>query len=105
MRIFILVLIALLAWLQFRLWQGPGSITDVQRLNNEVMQQQQELERLNNRNEILEAEVLDLKFGLEALEERARTELEMIRQGEVFYQTVTPNPKATNPDSAAKSTP
>lgn len=90
MRSTIAVLLILLLWLQYRLWDGPGSITDVRRLQAEVQQRQQDLVRLHTRNQILEAEVLDLKHGLEALEERARMELGMIREGEVFYQTIEP---------------
>jgi cell division protein FtsB len=109
MRSLIVVLLILFSWLQYRLWYGSGSITEVQYLQQQVVAQQQKLERLTTRNQVLEAEVLDLKHGLEALEERARFELGMIREGEVFYQiveTIAPsNPLPSIPSVApAKST-
>lgn len=88
MRSLIAVLLILFLWLQYRLWHGPGSISELHRLQTAVVEQQQKLEHLTTRNQVLEAEVLDLKHGLEALEERARFELGMIREGEVFYQIV-----------------
>jgi len=109
MRSFIAILFVLLLWLQYRLWQGAGSIAEVSNLQAEVAAQQKKLQSLTTRNQILEAEVLDLKHGLEALEERARLELGMIREGEVFYQiveTIAPsNPLPSIPSVApAKST-
>lgn len=92
MRSLIIILLFLLLWLQYRLWEGSGSIAEVRRLQSEVAAQQEKLSLLTTRNQVLEAEVLDLKHGVEALEERARTELGMIRHGEVFYQIVEPIP-------------
>jgi cell division protein FtsB len=97
MRWVITILLALLLWLQYRLWVGPGSLADVHHLRQDVARQQQEVQRLQERNDILEAEVRDLKTGLEALEERARQELGMIRQGEVFYQAIGPNADDARP--------
>ncbi len=90
MRILIAILFVLFFWLQYRLWVGEGSLAEVYNLRREIGQQQVELERMKRRNQVLEAEVRDLKTGLEALEERARTELGMIRKGEVYYQVVDP---------------
>lgn len=90
MRILIGILVLLLVWLQYRLWVGEGSLAEVYNLRREITLQQQEIERMKQRNKVLEAEVLNLKTGLEALEERARTELGMIRDGEVYYQVVEP---------------
>ncbi|MBN9286986.1 MAG: hypothetical protein BGO43_11415 [Gammaproteobacteria bacterium 39-13] len=76
----------MLILLQVRLWIGDGSITQVRALSKEVALQQEKVEKLKERNQTLEAEVQDLKHRLHALEERARTDLGMIRQGETFYQ-------------------
>jgi len=92
MRRLIAILLVLFLWLQYRLWAGPGSLAEVHHLGQQVLLQQEEVRRLEKRNKILEAEVLDLKHGQEALEERARMELGMIRQGEVFYQAIDPTP-------------
>ena len=88
MRLLIGLLILLFLWLQYRLWVGEGSLAEVYNLRNEIARQQQELDALKQRNEVLEAEVRDLKTGMEAMEERARTELGMIREGEVYYQVL-----------------
>ena len=95
MRILIGILLVLFLWLQYRLWVGEGSLADVHNLRQEIGLRQTELERLKQRNRVLEAEVLDLKTGLEALEERARTELGMIKEGELFYQVIEPEPEPT----------
>jgi cell division protein FtsB len=89
-RILIGVLLLLFLWLQYRLWVGEGSLAEVHSLRQEIGRQQEELAILKQRNRVLEAEVRDLKNGLEALEERARSELGMIRKGEVFFQVVEP---------------
>ena len=93
MRILIGTLLVVFLWLQYRLWVGEGSLAEVHNLQQEISRQQAELERLTQRNRVLEAEVLDLKTGLEALEERARTELGMIKEGELFYQVIEPEPE------------
>ena len=95
MRILIGTLLVLFLWLQYRLWVGEGSLAEVHNLRQEIGRQQTELERLTQRNRVLEAEVLDLKTGLEALEERARTELGMIKEGELFYRVIEPEPEPT----------
>ncbi len=93
MRILIGTLLVIFLWLQYRLWVGEGSLAEVHNLQQEISRQQAELERLTQRNRVLEAEVLDLKTGLEALEELARTELGMIKEGELFYQVIEPEPE------------
>lgn len=82
------ILLLLLLALQYRLWVGDGSLADVQALRNEILVQKSELAQLHTRNQTLEAEVLDLRDGLDALEERARSELGMIKQGEIFVQVI-----------------
>jgi len=78
----------MLIGLQYRLWFGEGSVQEVWRLNEESKQSRAELIRLRGRNQALEAEVADLKSGLDAIEERARSELGMIDSEEKFYQFV-----------------
>ena len=82
------VLAGLLVALQVPLWFGKGSWTRVWELDRQLVAQREVNARLKARNDALDAEVVDLKQGLEALEERARTELGMIRKDEVFYQVV-----------------
>jgi len=85
-------LLILLAALQYRLWVGDGSLADVEALRDEIRVQKAELEELALRNQTLEAEVIDLREGLDALEERARSELGMIKQGEIFLQVIEEPP-------------
>ena len=94
MRFLILVLVGLLVLLQYRLWVGEGSLAEVHGLRQEIASQELELERLRARNRELEAEVLDLREGQEALEERARAELGMIKEGEIFLQVIEPTKPA-----------
>lgn len=88
MRVLIGVFLVALVVLQYRLWVGDGSVAEVWRLEAAVTEQQAENDRLRARNEALAADVADLKTGLAAVEERARRELGMIGQGEVFYQVI-----------------
>ncbi|MBU1329355.1 MAG: cell division protein FtsB [Gammaproteobacteria bacterium] len=80
------VLLLLLAGLQYRLWVGDGSLAQVTDLKQQIADQQGENEQLLERNRILEAEVLELKRGMETVEERARHELGMVKEGETLYQ-------------------
>lgn len=91
MRILIAILLIMLIWLQYRLWVGEGSLAEVYSLRQEIAVQKSELDALRRRNQSLQAEVDDLKKGLAAIEERARTELGMIKEGETFYQVVEPS--------------
>ena len=79
------VLILLLAGLQYRLWVGEGSLAHVKNLQQQIAEQKGENERLLERNRILEAEVMELKRGMETVEERARQELGMVKEGETLY--------------------
>ncbi|MCG7983441.1 MAG: cell division protein FtsB [Candidatus Thiodiazotropha lotti] len=96
MRIIIAILVALLMFLQYRLWVGEGSLAEVNNLKDEIGALQQELIGLRKRNHALQAEVEDLRSGQAAIEERARSELGMIKEGEIFYQVVTPAGTETN---------
>ena len=86
------VLLALLLLLQYPLWFGSSSVVTLWRLEREVAAQKTENARLRERNAVLEAEVLDLKNGLAAIEERARSELGMVKKGETFFQTTEARP-------------
>lgn len=88
MRSLLVVLIILLAMLQYKLWLGEGGFTDVKRLEQKVAEQMAENDVLQQRNEELEAEVADLREGVEAVEERARSELGMVQEEEEFYLVV-----------------
>jgi len=88
MKALIAVLLVLLLALQARLWFGSGGIQELTQARSEQRGMQQELVRLRDRNQALAAEVADLKSGLDAIEERARTDLGMIDEGEVFYQFI-----------------
>ena len=88
MRLLLIILVVLLGFLQYRLWVGEGSLAEVWQLRLDISQQRAENERLRARNSELEAEVRDLKDGMASVEERARRELGMVREGETFYQIV-----------------
>ena len=88
MRALLVILILLLVALQLKMWFGEGGYRDVQRLALRVEEQARENETLAQRNRELQAEVEDLRQGLEAIEERARSELGLIKEGEEFYQVV-----------------
>jgi cell division protein FtsB len=84
------ILVTLLLGIQYPLWLGKGSWTRVWDLERQLGQQREKNEDMRLRNAALDAEVRDLKEGLEAIEERARLELGMIRRDETFFQVVTP---------------
>ena len=88
------VLAVILIALQYPLWIGKGSWMRVRELDRAVAQQREANARLKARNDALDAEVRDLKQGLDAIEERARLELGMIKKDEVFYQVVQAQPPA-----------
>ncbi|AKS42785.1 cell division protein FtsB [Wenzhouxiangella marina] len=87
MRVVLIILFVLLVVFQFRLWREVSEVRD---LRGMVEQQLEENEGLRQRNEALAAEVEDLREGLAAIEERARSELGLIREGEEFFLIVDP---------------
>jgi cell division protein FtsB len=89
-RLLLLLLVALLVALQYKLWFDDGGLQDVWELEGSLAARVAENARLRERNRALEAEVEDLKTGLEAYEERARLEMGMIREGETFFRVVEP---------------
>lgn len=90
-RWLIAILMVLLLGLQYRLWFGEPNLPDIWQLDAKIELQKNINSELSQRNSELEAEVLDLKKGQSALEERARSELGMVQEGETFYQLVEPD--------------
>jgi|TARA_B100001059_G_C17675591_1_gene496859 cell division protein FtsB len=87
------VLLVLLGLLQYRLWFGKNSIPDYLNREQEVQAQAEQNANLAQRNALLEADINDLKIGLEAIEERARNELGLIKRGETFYRILPADSK------------
>lgn len=88
MRTVFIIALALLGLLQLRLWVSDDGYRAAWRLADQVAAQEQENDSLRERNRALAAEVADLKTGLDAVEEIARTELGMVRSGETLFQVV-----------------
>ncbi len=93
MRILALALAALILLLQYPLWLGKGGWLRVWDLDRQVRSQQERNAGLQRRNEVLDAEVRDLKQGVDAIEKRARYDLGMIKQDEIFFQIVPQAPE------------
>lgn len=98
MKLLTLVLIALIALLQYPLWLGKGSWLKVWEVNQQVITQHETNQQLKIRNAVLDAEVRDLKQGHDAIEERARNELGMIKQDEIFFQVLENNASQADRD-------
>ena len=92
MKVLAAVLAGLIVLLQFSLWLGKGSWLRVWDMDRQVQAQKDQNAKAQKRNAALDAEVRDLKQGVEAVEERARYELGMVKQDEVFFQVVEPKP-------------
>lgn len=88
MKLIVAILFVLLIWLQYKLWLGDGGIPEVLELEQEIETVQAEVNTLQERNKALNAEVMDLKKGIEAIEERARSEMGMIKKDEIYYQVI-----------------
>jgi len=93
MRAFALILAVLVVLIQYPLWLGKGGWLRVWDIDRQLASQRAKNETLQARNDALDAEVRDLKQGYEAIEERARFELGMVRKDEVFFQIVDPTPR------------
>ena len=87
-----LTLAALILLIQYPLWLGRGSWLRVWEVDKLIRTQRETNRRLQARNNALDAEVRDLKVGMEAVEERARSELGMIKQDEIFFQVLEETP-------------
>lgn len=81
-------LVVILVLLQGKLWIGNGSFAEVYRLNQTITAQERENASFEERNLALEAEVTDLSHGMDAIEERARSELGMIKNNETFFRVI-----------------
>jgi cell division protein FtsB len=88
MRAFTLLLLIVFGLLQYRLWFGKNSVPDYLALQEDVIRQQEVNEKLKQRNKLLYADTDDLKLGTEAIEERARNELGMIKENETFFRLI-----------------
>lgn len=86
MRWLAAILIALIATLQYPMWLGKGGWISVRELDRQIAAQRTVNAKLKQRNSALDADVRDLKTGSEAIEERARADLGMVKQDEVFFQ-------------------
>lgn len=103
MRIVTLILVFLLLLLQYPLWLGRGGWLKVWDLHHQVAAQQQINQRTQARNAQLNAEVLDLKQGTDAIEERARNDLGMVKPDEIFYQIMDDSAMPASPASSVSS--
>ncbi len=99
--VLVLLLLALVA-LQAKLWWGEGGLGEARELESSVSDQRAENARLQQRNDALSAEVEDLKSGEAAVEDRARSELGMIKPGETFYRVVEPAKAGAAPAEKAQ---
>ena len=88
MRLFVVGLLVVFLFLQYQLWIDKDGVRKVMYLSNNIEEQKEHNQQLYERNQVLAAEVEDLKSGYDAIEERARMELGMIRQGETFFQVI-----------------
>jgi cell division protein FtsB len=88
MKIFIAIILLLIIHFQYRIWLGNGSIAEIDAYQLRLDDLKKEAEEKRQRNEALYAEVLDLRKGQEAIEERARNELGMIKEGETFFHVL-----------------
>ena len=102
MRWIKLILAVLILLLQYPLWLGKGGWLKVWDLDRQVEAQRQVNQQTQARNAVLDAEVRDLKQGTEAIEERARSELGMVKRDEIFFQII--DNKLLPPASAARDT-
>jgi cell division protein FtsB len=98
MRWLAAALVVVVVLLQYRIWLSEDGVRGLNRLETAVAAQRTENDQLGERNRQLAAEVRDLKNGMQALEERARSDLGMIAGNETFYQVVPPRPAAPDPE-------
>lgn len=88
MRLILLILVLAFAGLQYKLWLGDGSIVQWKHIETKIAAQKQDNDVIASRNRAIEADILELKSGDQALEEQARYELGMVKNDEVYYQFV-----------------
>jgi cell division protein FtsB len=102
LKLLVAILFALLIWLQYRLWLGDGGVPEVLELEQEIETVQSEVNKLQERNKALNAEVMDLKTGIEAIEERARSEMGMIKKDEIYYQVIDSESDVSTGDGSSE---
>ena len=90
MRSLTIIMIILLVTLQYKLWFAKGGVPDILRLKKQYQVEVAKNNRLKKRNQILLQDIKQLKSGAAAIEGKARNELGMIKQGEVFYRLISP---------------
>lgn len=105
MRTLTIVFAALIVLVQYPLWLGKGGWLRVWEIDRQVKAQKAGNEKLRARNDALDAEVRDLKQGYEAVEERARYELGMVKQDEIFFHVMDKTPVLKAPEAGASSKP
>lgn len=88
MKILIVIIVLLIAHLQYRLWVGDGSVAQIKEYQARLDKVKEQGKEKKERNEALYAEIEDLRKGQEAIEERARDELGMIKEKETFFQVI-----------------
>lgn len=107
MRFITFILIAIILLLQYPLWLGKGGWLKVLELDRQLKDQEQLNLQSQARNSALDAEVRDLKQGTEAIEERARSELGMVKRDEIFFQLagrqVKQEPESSSTDNASQA--
>jgi cell division protein FtsB len=101
-KILALLLVALIVALQYPMWLGKGGWLKLRELDREVDAQRESNAKLRARNEAVDADVRDLKTGHEAIEERARSELGMVRGDEVLFQLQPAGSRPAQPPKATK---
>jgi cell division protein FtsB len=97
MKLLALALVTLIALIQYPLWFGKGGWLRVREVDQQIHAQRQANQKMQARNAVLDAEVVNLKQGLDAIEERARSELGMIKQDEMFFQLLDGRPAPQEP--------
>lgn len=88
MRVFAVALMVLLGILQYTLWFGKNGVSDYQKVSSEIAAQEKVNANLHERNQEMFAEIDDLRKGKDAIEERARHELGLVKKGETFYRII-----------------
>ena len=104
MRWLLVALLVILAGLQYRLWFAEGSLAEQHRLELQVQEQEKINRELLQRNAVLEREVMELQSGNKGVEQRAREQLGLVREGEMFYQFVEDPPANTLSSPAPQTT-
>ena len=104
MKLLASALLTVVLLLQYRLWLSNDGVRELARLSEAVERQKSDNEEAVERNQQLVAEVADLKAGMTAIEERARSELGMIGRNETFYQVVPVRPRMALPEKTVEHT-